>query len=1164
MHRWSEVALHARNDARPSIAARRPPPVVLALFAAWLGLVASARADDPAAPGDEPAGAVVTAVRVAVRVAGDDPRARVRVEVRAVLDRDGRVAVPIGLDGLVLGRLVEGGGDLRAVATGQGRGWAAEVAGRGEHLVIAEATVPVRPVGAGRALTLAIPPAATTAVELEADFPLAAAAAGPDEPLDRVDAPGGARAAGHLAPRDRLDLSWQRAEAPGGAEAPALVARGELALTVEAGAIEARETWTVAAVCGTARAVVFRVEPAEEVAEVAVDGRPVAATRQPGAAPGDPSRLSVPLPAPLEAAASAATARAATITLATRRPRAAGRGRVAFHGHPIEGAWSQGGVIAVARPAGWQVAPGAGRGVRRVDPAVDLPAVFRGRPQDWLGFEFADQPFDLGLRVEPTRARFDAQARSTLVLRADRVEVTTTITGRVWQGQLFEARVLAPPGLAWQPVAPAPGTPSVRPAPDSGEGDDAGEGPSAAAGEPGRVLVATWPAPIGPGESFAVTLRGSFPSPGEGDRPVGLFRPLGAATATTEVALVSGRNWRFEPAGATAGRFDRVDPGATPADWPWPPGAGPGPGPAATWFRAEAAEATIPARVVARPRSVRHRAETTVACDRAGADVAIELAGDVVNGTTDAVEVALPPEVPDRWTAESGEGLDREDLGPDPASGWRRYRLKLPSAVDAFQVWIRYRQEFAARGAPRLRIQPIRLLDGSPVARSVRLASEGDVALAVAAAPGWTARPVASARPVDSARQVRLAFDCAEPPAPGPIDVAATLGRLADLPTLVASRLWIRTTQLPDGGTATTAQYRLEAHARSLTVRLPAGSRWVRAAAGPIPLGPAEVESLGPDRYRITLPASVGLGPVPLRIDSVVDAPPDDGTWPAPELVDGVVQQTAWELNLLGARVGVGVPEGWADENAWYRDGLLWKRHPRRDEADLGRWLADGGLPAVAPSGLPPAPAGAGAVAGDLGPVDDLGGRHSYLFSRPGPPGRPRFPTWSRSTLLLLCSGPILAVGLLILARRPSPRWVAAPALVLALGFAALVEPNTGLLIAESSSVGLVLTAIAAAIRRALDRRGRPPAADERTIALAVAGWDDPSRASVAPIDRTLSGFGPDCGPDDGTVVGDLDERDGGSTGEFPIAIGRESPGAGDSGAHPTVRWDRDATGDLP
>ena len=221
-----------------------------------------------------------------------------------------------------------------------------------------------------------------------------------------------------------------------------------------------------------------------------------------------------------------------------------------------------------------------------------------------------------------------------------------------------------------------------------------------------------------------------------------------------------------------------------------------------------------------------------------------------------------------------------------------------------------------------------------------------------------------------------------------PIVVTATPGRLADVPNLVASRLWLRSVQRPDGQLASTASYRLETHGRSIVIRLPAGSRWVRGRAGSVELGANHVEQVDPTTYQVTLPSIVGAGPIEFRVETVLDSELFEGSWPVPDLVGGVVQQTAWELSLLGARAGVGVPDGWTDENVWIREGLIWMRQPRRSESDLARWLADG-QPLPLPGspnlrlpgtlvGSPSEPISAQGWSGAF-----AGGPHSYLFSRP-------------------------------------------------------------------------------------------------------------------------------------------------------------------------------------
>ncbi len=379
----------------------------------------------------------------------------------------------------------------------------------------------------------------------------------------------------------------------------------------------------------------------------------------------------------------------------------------------------------------------------------------------------------------------------------------------------------------------------------------------------------------------------------------------------------------------------------------------------------------------------------------------------------------------------------------------------------------------------------------------------------------------------DPAPQVRRTF---EHPGdwriPGPIEVVATLGQLAEVPTLVASRLWLRSAQMPGGELATTAQYRLEAHARSVALRLPAGSRWIRGVAGAVEISAADVEQLGPEPYRITLPSAVGVGPVPLRVDSILDRPAGRRDVAGPR-----AGRRRGPADRLGAEPARDPRRGGGARGLGRREHLV----PRRPssgsgarvaaEADLARWLADGGLRPVSLPALPRT-----ALAGDFEGGDWSGdfasGRHSYLFSRPGPPSALHFPTYARSTLLLICSGPVLLVGLLILARRPSPRWVAAGATGCAFLFVAFVEPNTALLVAESASVGVALAATAAAIQAVLDRRGRTGGSSGPAVVLTAPAWDEASVTSAAP--------GPSLGDSTNpTVIHPARERESGSTGEY-------------------------------
>ena len=1022
---------------------------------------------------------------VAVEVRPEAGRARIRVEYGISLDRDEPTSTALGLNGLILGRVVESGRDLPVRALGESQGWGVELAGRGDHLVLVETTGAIRSGPAGSGLAMTIPPAATTRVDLIASRPLREAHAGANETLAIVAATADHQARGHLGPRSRLDLQWREREPAAEAVAPVLAARGEIALVVNQ-TIESREAWSVAALRGTTREVIFELEPAEEVVDVQVNRQMVTPRRRGGARPGI-DELVVPLPEPIRPLGDEPQTPPTTILLSIKRPAPPPPGpgqpaRFTFRGHPIAGARSQTGVIGVGRSESFLVGPREMAGIRRVDLRADRLAAVATRPEPWLGFEFTEQPFQLELAIEPNPPQYEVNAWSTIVVEANQARVTTKLTGRVWQGRLFEARVAVPPGLNYEPGERATEGMTLRSVPGRATPGDPTVAPLVAA----ESLVATFDRSVGPGETFTISLQGTVPVPTQGVAALGLFAIPDATIGSTEVAILAGRDRRVEWPPGHPGRFVRLDAAASPSRSDWPPGswAAPGSGLAPTWLRSDQVESGVSVRFTACPIMLRHRSSLTLALDRQGGEVVDEIVGEVANGTVSNLVIALPPEVSDRWIAESGEGLDREAIDDDPATGWRRYRLKLAKASDAVQIRLRYRLEFAgaATGSNplasslRLQVQPVRVLDGHSTGQTIRLSSEPDVAIAVEA-PGWTARLANPRGTSDSIQEVRRSFEHPGDVATEPVAVVATLGKLADLPTLVASRLWLRSTRQPDGELATTARYRLETHGRSIVIRLPDGSRWVRGMAGALELNAGHVEQLTPTTYRITLPSAVGAGPVQLRIDSAGVGDDPNGSWLAPELVDGVVQQSAWELSLLGNRAGVGVPEGWSDENVWVRQGLIWVRQPRRGENDLARWLADG-QPTDLNRDLATSPAQVGGASPGPrsardGAVDFASTRHSYLFSRPGPPSALRFPTFARSTLLLVCSGPVLALGLLILARRPPPRWVFGGLLSVGFVFVALVEPNTGLLVAQSAAVGFAFATLAASIQVGLAYRTR-------------------------------------------------------------------------------------------
>ena len=203
--------------------------------------------------------------------------------------------------------------------------------------------------------------------------------------------------------------------------------------------------------------------------------------------------------------------------------------------------------------------------------------------------------------------------------------------------------------------------------------------------------------------------------------------------------------------------------------------------------------------------------------------------------------------------------------------------------------------------------------------------------------------------------------------------ISATIAPRADLPKLVASRVWLRTSLAGDGSARATAWYRLERHEGSFSVALPPGAILICAFLADNGATSAVDRLANPGSFRVRFPNSTRLGPVVVGIDYEVPARFADSSRIPPSLLDGGVSQwTAWELRVPWSRAAVGAASGWSDANDWSWSGYVFKRRPSRDVAALSSWLAGSDLER----------AGAAILESTRGDV----GANAYLFERTGEP----------------------------------------------------------------------------------------------------------------------------------------------------------------------------------
>jgi hypothetical protein len=193
--------------------------------------------------------------------------------------------------------------------------------------------------------------------------------------------------------------------------------------------------------------------------------------------------------------------------------------------------------------------------------------------------------------------------------------------------------------------------------------------------------------------------------------------------------------------------------------------------------------------------------------------------------------------------------------------------------------------------------------------------------------------------------------------------------------------------------------------------------------------------------------ASLGL-PGPIRLAPPVFEPPV------------LERRFYWTLHVRPDEHVFGLPAGWTAQQRWQRGRIGWEQRPAATPVQIADWME-----AVAigqDTGVDPAPRG-----GQLPPLAE----RSVVFSGVGSPGDSVLwlvPNWC---IVLVASGAALAVGLAAVYRpwwRSSGVWIAGAA---SLALAAAMSPDVAPLVAQAAAPGVVLAAVAWALRAFAERR---------------------------------------------------------------------------------------------
>ncbi len=1028
---------------------------------------------------------IVEAVKVSGRVDGE--LASLTVDFQIISrDRD-HAWCSIRLDDQWLLGAREAGRDLELQR--YKKEWQVKLVGGGPHHVEVDLRVPIITESLRKTLSLAIPEAANTSVELdfsvdETDFTI-----GGNESFGRAASSDGKRQrlTAHLWPRSRLVVAWAGRSDASTKMAPILTAQGEIAIDLDSEQLRARASWVIRCVRGMTRELVIGIDEGDEITEMLLDDQ---AIEEGGDRVREGGRVTLRLAEPLRPGSFKRLVFGVRRTLAQAGLPAESR-TLSLSGFPIKDAREQTGFIGVTQSANIWVSPIRTRGARRIDPSF-LPRDLRERPGTSLAFEFLGQPFSLDLGLDPAPPLVRAETRTVFRIDSTQAKSQTTIELERVRGRLFEIELGVAPGLSVVAVGPASVIESSSIAYVGGSSEKAGDDSRA------RTLRLRLTPAAREESKITITLEGVQRVAGEGPVKLGLFRRDQSTLMNSSYALFAGAGLLVDldddsGSGEPLGSLKRQGNGA-----------------GRDWLPAAAGEATSPPLILSDDGSARYLPvklmrqeriftyQTTLAAQvsRRRVEVVEELELAVQSGVLTTAIFRVPAEIGLAWELVDKEVSERLDLGKEN-DGSRRFQLRFARRVTdrctvRFRFVVPVTPAVATSASRTIAVPWISPVEGRAGPATVDLALEPDIQLK-AVGPSWASGigddRAEIARDGASNRFVELQPEKST----GAFSFDLIALERAHLPSIVAPRLLLKTYREPDGTRRTRASYWVETHEADFPFALPTGARLIAARIDGRPVDAVDREE-GPLSFRLRFAADLVSKPVLVELEYDESDAASRSLWNAPRVLeDGVVLMVFWEVWVPWNLEIVGVPAGWSDENQWHWDGYIWKQRPGKNTAILNEWLLGAGGPAAA---------------SDESETASASDSHRYLYSGGGPPRALEPWIVSRAWLVGICSGLTLLIGFAAIFSGLRFRAIWPVVAVLGVVVAALVRSSVAFLVVQSAFIGFVFAALGLVIQRSI----------ERSRATGIPVRDSAITIGQQTIESSLN-RAPGVGSDDSTAV---------------------------------------------
>ncbi|MCC6123560.1 MAG: MerC domain-containing protein [Pirellulales bacterium] len=962
----------------------------------------------------------------------EEGRAELTVRLQVALHDADWVRIPLRFDQGLLLKPAEykGNGDFIVQYLGGGEGYAAWLHGPTDspHEIEMRLAVPIATAGSEHKLKLYLPRAAISEFTLSvAENQVTAQGSEGAAILPPVASPsGGAEIAARGASGD-FELSWRKSGNANGPTPAVIEAVGSILARLDDRGVSSEAALTVRSYGAPFDRFTVRLPEGAELTPANNAGYALALLEE-GQSSADRGRLvEVRLPkkvlGPVEVHLSCRRQGEAKEPAAWRE----------LSGFEVLGAARQWGVLAATASGDWQILWGASRGVRQID---QLPENLRVSGLA-AGFEYFAQPFAIQTRLIPRRTRINVEPEYLLIVDRDRVRLDAKLTYAIHGGKAHALRIAMPD---WQ-------LDRVEP-----ENLVAAEGL-----ESDAKGILTIPLIEPASGTLELRLKAQRPIPAAAAAiAVGLPQPQETASVSAVVAVSPADNVELTPDGnASLGliRQQNALPLKLPERRQEP-----------LFYRSEGKAAIFAAEMRVHPRRIAVEMTDRVQLGDRSAEVEQKFAYAIDYEAVDHLSVDVPQSIANTATLaieRDGKPLSFRTIAagevPPAPAGMSRVRISLPEAcLGRCTITARYALPLSALQTVKPALETIPLIvpaEGEALGNKLLLTAGGGIK----ASPVGNTWQLAEKEPVRSGRQSPQSYK-----AEGRIDrVEVEIDReeTSGVNATVVERAWIQT-WLTSSARQDRAAFQLLTNQSELTVALPPEAALSQMAAL-LDGKRLEVRPMGNDRVSIPLSSGGELrryaleiiyhfgesAPVATRL-KLVFPQIDSGNW---------TRRLYWQLILPQDKHILADPRGFAGEYRWGFPGIFWERRPLLSQEELETWVG---------------------TAHRTGPSEGL---NVYLFSALGTVEGAETWTASRAWIVLLSSGTALSVGLLLI-YFPALRHPIA-ILVLAFGLLSLglIYPEPATVLAQASSIGLVLALITGLSVRIFPprkkRKSEPPAA---------------------------------------------------------------------------------------